>query len=266
MSDTLANKVIAITGGASGIGLATARLLAKRGALLSLADINEAALESAVATLSAIIPASSIFTSVVNVTSASSCNDWIANTVAYFSQPIYGAANLAGVFGPNIGREEGEIRNITDDEFNRVMTINVTGTLNSMRAELAHIQTGANGRGGGSIVNASSVAGIRGGLRNGPYVASKHAVGGMTRTAALEEGLKGIRINAVAPGIIETPMLKQIEDAVGTKEIIAGKEGPGPMERRGTAEEVAQVIVFLLSGESSFVTGVVVPVDGGWTA
>lgn len=118
---------------------------------------------------------------------------------AHFGQPIAGAANLAGAVGPSIAQERGAIRHITDAEFDFVMDVNVKGTLNCLRAQLPHMQEGFEGRGGGAIVNAASVAGIVGVEYNGPYVASKHAIVGMTRTAAKEEGARAIRVNAIAP-------------------------------------------------------------------
>ncbi|KAI0114566.1 hypothetical protein F4776DRAFT_638031 [Hypoxylon sp. NC0597] len=211
-------KLFAITGAASGIGRTLAGVLFAQGALLSLADVNETALSEVKAELletqkqqraktgdgetngaadkNAL---ATIFTAVVDVRSQEACTNWIEATVSHFGQPLSGAANLAGVIGHSITQEKGSIRNITDQEFDWVMQVNVKGTLNSLRAELPHTLVGRNGRGGGSIVNASSVSGLSGIELNGPYVAAKHAIVGLTRTAAKEEGQRAIRVNAVAP-------------------------------------------------------------------
>ena len=195
---SLEGKVVVITGAGSGIGRATANLLASCSVLLSLADINESALKTVRAELQQHSPAS-IFTAVVDVRSQEACRSWIADTVAHFGQPSAGAANLAGSFGSSIAQERGAIRHITDAEFDFVMDVNVKGTLNCLRAQLPHMQEGSEGRGGGAIVNAASIAGIVGVEYNSPYVASKHAIIGLTRTAAKEEGARAIRVNAIAP-------------------------------------------------------------------
>lgn len=195
---SLAGKVVVITGAGSGIGRATATLLAGRSVLLSLADMNKTALETVRTELQPNSPAP-IFTAVVDVRSQETCRSWIADTVAHFGQPIAGAANLAGVIGSSVGQERGAIRHITDSEFDFIMDVNVKGTLNCLRAQLPHMQEGSHGRGGSAIVNAASVAGIAGAQYNGPYVAAKHAIVGLTRTAAKEEGTKAIRVNAIAP-------------------------------------------------------------------
>ena len=135
----------------------------------------------------------------VDVLSQEACRLWIADTVAHFGQPIAGAANLAGSFGPSIAQERGAIRHITDAEFDFAMDVNVKGTLDCLCAQLPLMQQGAEGRGVGAIVNAASVAGLVGGEYTGPYVASKHAIVGMTRTAAKEEGARAIRLNAISP-------------------------------------------------------------------
>ena len=195
---SLAGRVVVITGAGSGIGKATATLLASHSVRLSLADINKTALEAVCANLQPLSP-SPIFAAQLDVRSQADCQSWIDNTVAHFGQPIAGAANLAGIFGPSIAQERGAIRNISDAEFDSVWDVNVKGTLNCLRAELPHMQTGSKGRDGGAIVNAASISSIVGVEYNGPYVASKHAIVGMTRTLAKEEGSKAIRVNAIAP-------------------------------------------------------------------
>jgi NAD(P)-dependent dehydrogenase (short-subunit alcohol dehydrogenase family) len=200
------NNVIALTGAASGIGLATARILAARGARLSLADANDDRLQEAAKELRQLYPGSKdavfdpVLATVIDITSASACLEWIAATVAHFKQPIDGAANLAGVVGRHIGQPSGSVRHLDDaQEWDFVMNVNFKGTLNCIHAELQSMKKGQNGRGGGSIVNAASIAGLVGVENNGPYVASKHAVAGITKTVAKEEGPSAIRCNAIAP-------------------------------------------------------------------
>ncbi|KAL8983364.1 MAG: hypothetical protein Q9177_004997, partial [Variospora cf. flavescens] len=173
---------------------ATAILLASHSTLFSLAEFNATALKAVQDELQRPFPLSSIFAAVVDVRSQEACSSWVADTAAHFGQPIAGAFNLAGVSGPSIAQERGAIRHITDAEFDMVMPVNM---LEDSR-----------GHGGGAIINAASIAGFVGVEYNGPYVASKHAIIGLTRTAAKEEVARAIRINAIAPGIIATPMFK----------------------------------------------------------
>jgi NAD(P)-dependent dehydrogenase (short-subunit alcohol dehydrogenase family) len=189
------DKLVVISGAASGIGRATAKLLASRGALLSLSDINAAGLEVIKGELDKIAPAGSIATSVVDVRSQDSVDAWIRDAVSHFGgRKIAAAANLAGVTGvPTPGRD------VSDSEFSFVWDVNIKGIVNCLRAELPHLQEGSAGRGGGAIVNASSLSGQVGLPGFLPYVSSKHAVIGITRTVAKEEGLRAIRVNAIAP-------------------------------------------------------------------
>ncbi|ERF74853.1 hypothetical protein EPUS_03237 [Endocarpon pusillum Z07020] len=221
---------------ASGIGLATAKLLARQGARLSLADIQQDRL-SAVAdelrSLNSGERAVEVLTSVVDVRDRSQVDDWMARTISHFGGgALDGAANLA----------------------------DTAGVLNCVRAQLKVIRQGDGGRrGGGSIVNASSLAGLTGFANHVAYSASKHAVIAITRCAAQEEGARGVRVNAVAPGAIATPMLERMDQAFGQR-----LPDRCALARRGDADEAAQLICFLLADESSFVTGAVYRVDGGW--
>ena len=187
---SLHGKVIAITGGASGIGLATAHLLASRGASVSLADISSDTLAKAVQSISA--TGASALGTVTNVTDRTQVEHFIDETVKKFGR-LDGAANLAGVTGRNIGVTG--VEDIEDDDWDFVLGVNLTGTMYCMRAQLRRME------GGGSIVNAASVAGLVGRRLNAAYAASKHGVIGLSRSAAREVGDKDrrMRVNCIAP-------------------------------------------------------------------
>ncbi|KAL2171724.1 hypothetical protein VTG60DRAFT_1721 [Thermothelomyces hinnuleus] len=255
------NQLIVISGAASGIGRATAKLLASRGALLSLSDNNAAGLAAVKEELREIAPAENVVTAIVDVRSQEAVDGWIRDAVAHFGgRKIAGAANMAGVTGaPAPFREVRE----ADSDF--VWDVNVKGVTNCLRAELPHLQEGSNGRGGGAIVNASSLSGQVGLPGFLPYVSSKHAVIGITRTVAKEEGGRGIRVNAIAPAMIDTPLLEDVAKGLGTS-LSSDMFGAGPapaLRRLGSAEEVAEVVAFLLSPLSGFVSGAVINIDGG---
>ena len=186
---TLQGKVIAITGGASGIGLALAKLTGSRGAKLALADIQKGPLDQVVGELRQTVP--DVVGTCVNVASASEVDNWITSTMEHFGK-IDGAANLAGVEGKGVPWF-GPIQDITDEVWDYIISINLTGLMYCLRAELKVMGSGS------AIVNASSTAGMMGRQNIGPYSASKHAVVGLTKTAAKESGPRGIRVNAVAP-------------------------------------------------------------------
>lgn len=198
---SLANKVIAISGGASGLGLAIARLVSSRGATVSIADLSESVLETAAHEIKSFSSSSNnarnskVLTHVVDVRDPAQVDDWISATVAAFGQ-LDGAANMAGVCGKGFYNEKGSVLSLDNEDWDFVMGVNVTGTMYSQRAELNNMKDG------GSIVNASSVAGLRGGAMAAAYSTSKHAVIGLTKSAAKEMGPRGIRVNAVAPYVL----------------------------------------------------------------
>lgn len=243
-------KVIALTGGASGIGLATAKLLVSRGAILSLADINAKQLEAAAKTLAD--QGAKVIYTVVDVTDRSQVRNFIDRTVTELGR-LDGAANLAGVIGRHAVTFE--LRDETDDEWDFIMNVNVKGVFNCMREELRVMKSGA------SIVNAASVLAFVGQVKNSIYVASKHAVAGLIRAAAKEEGKNNIRINGVAPGFIDTPMVTAVEEA---QKVVKADMSAQAFQRKGTPEEIAGIVAFLLSDESTFVTGSIWSADGGW--
>ncbi|OCK78136.1 3-oxoacyl-reductase [Lepidopterella palustris CBS 459.81] len=238
-----AHKTIAITGAAQGIGLAIAHYLASRGANLALSDIKRSELEAAHQSLSQAFPDIIITSTVVDVSSTPSINAWIASTLSTFGA-FSGAVNNAGILGPWVN-----ITDIKDEDWERVQRVNVGGVMRCLRAELGVIEEG------GSIVNLSSVAGLKGCPGLSPYVTSKHAIIGLTKCAAMEAGRRGVRVNAVCPGSIETPMLVEVEAGL--------KLPPGPLGRGGTPEEVASMVGYLLGPESVYMSGCAIPIDGG---
>ncbi|KAL0943076.1 uncharacterized protein CTRU02_200962 [Colletotrichum truncatum] len=245
-------KCFAVAGGASGIGAATVKLLWSRGASVAVADIDAEGLRNLREKLeqSANHPLQKILTDAVDVVNSAEVDGWIARVVNEFGQ-LHGAANVAGK-----GDGYGLLAEKTDSQFDATMNLNLRGVFNCMRAELNNMDAGA------SIVNVSSGAGIRGIPGSSLYTAAKHGVNGMTRAAAKEYAPKGIRINSVCPGVTRTPLL----DLSGKKEAMQDFVKGTPLNRLAEPEEVANVIVFLLSDEASFQTGALVSVDGGFTS
>lgn len=252
----LQNKAIIITGAAMGLGLATAKELASRGANLSLVDYNEKALEDAKNEISKQSPDVKIITIVTDVSNEEAVKNYVAETVKAFGR-IDGLYNNAGIEGKQASITEYDV-NI----FKKVIDINLMGVYYGMRYVIPVMQKQQYGR----IVNVASVGGIRGVLNQMPYVASKHAVSGMTKNAALEYGRDGIITNAIAPGAILTPMVAEAFKQVNPADPKAAEKEyaqHNPTKRLGLPNEVAKVVAFLLSEDASYVNGQTIAIDGG---
>ena len=244
-------KVFAITG-VSGIGLAVAKQLVTIGASVSLADISKDTLTRAVEELDG--PSDQILSTVIDVGDTSQVDAWIDSTVNHLGR-LDGAANMAGAIGKHHG-----VRPLVeqdDEQWDLIFRVNVTGLMHCMRAQLRTMI--ALGKRGGSIVNAASVQGTQGFPLHAAYSTSKHAVIGLTRSVAKEVAKDGIRVNAVAPGATQTPLLDESIKIIGKSD-----EENCLMGRTGTADEVANVVMFLLSEKAAYVTGSIYGVDGGW--
>lgn len=190
-SNQFADKVIVVTGAASGMGLTTAKLLASRGATLSLADIAKEGLEKVKKEIESEYK-SQVLIYALDVRKYDQVEGWIAETVKQFGR-IDGAANMAGVVPKSIAGDAGMIEKQDFAEWDFIFDVNTKGLMHCMKAQLLQMKSS------GSIVNAASIAGLMGRDRNGSYAASKHAVIGLTRSAAKEVGVRGVRVNCICP-------------------------------------------------------------------
>ena len=252
----LENKVIVITGAAMGLGYATALKAAEKGAKLSLIDYNEDGLKEAKEKINADFPDSEILTYVADVSDIEQVKGYVDATVEKFGT-IDGFYNNAGIEGRQAPMHEYDL-----DVFKKVIDINLMGVYYGMRFIIPVMKE----NGGGSIVNVASVGGIRGVMNQTPYVASKHAVSGMTKNAALEYGKDGIYTNAIAPGAILTPMVAEAFKQVNPdnpKEAEDNYAQQNPTKKLGAPEDVANLVCYLLSDESGYVNGQTIAIDGG---
>jgi NAD(P)-dependent dehydrogenase (short-subunit alcohol dehydrogenase family) len=251
MGETLAGKVALVTGGSSGIGCATALAFASVGAKVVVADV---AVDGGEETVQQIETAGGIAAFVrADVSQATEVEALISETIRRFGR-LDAAFNNAGTEGAVASTVE-----LAEADWDRVIATNLKGVWLCMKYEIPRMLE----RGAGAIVNTSSVYGMVAGRGVAAYVASKHGVAGLTKAAALEYAPHGIRINAICPGAIRTPMLmRHIPDAE-TEDRWKALE---PVGRMGTPEEVAATVVWLCSDAASFVTGHTMAVDGGFLA
>jgi len=243
----LNNKVALITGAAQGIGLATALKFAQEGAHVVICDIKQASVDAAVDAANALGVRAQGF--VVDVTQRDMVDAVVADTLAEFGA-IDILVNNAGI------TQDARLQKMTLEQFDRVIDVNLRGVFHCTQA----VADAMVAKGSGVILNASSVVGIYGNFGQTNYAASKFGVIGFTKTWARELGPKGIRVNAVAPGFIATPILDTIPE-----KILASMKSQVPLARLGSPEEVANVYAFLASDEASYVNGAVLEVSGGMT-
>ncbi|TDV57942.1 SDR family NAD(P)-dependent oxidoreductase [Actinophytocola oryzae] len=248
---TLTGKVVLVVGASTGIGADAARVLAEDGASLMLVARTEEPLAALAKDLTA--AGHDVAYATGDVSDAASVAAFVDATVARFGR-LDGAFNNAAMGG------SGRLDAVPEADFDRIMAVNVKGTWLCIREEVRVMEP----RGGGSIVNMSSIGGLRGSSGMGAYQATKHAVIGLTRTAAHDFGPLGIRVNVLAPGPTESPMLDELRRTIpgGVEARIAAT----PLRKAGTGQEVGATVAFLLSDRASHLSGVVLPVDGGFTA
>jgi NAD(P)-dependent dehydrogenase (short-subunit alcohol dehydrogenase family) len=248
----LQNKIALITGGGSGIGRETAVLFAKHGAKVAVVDVNPAGGQETVEMI--IEQGGDAFFIGADVSQTAAVGKMMGEVVAQYGR-LDIAFNNAGIEGVPVRSAE-----VSEANFDQIMAVNVKGVWLCMKFELQQMLM----QGHGVIVNTASVAGLIGAHSMSVYAASKHAVVGLTRTAAVEYASKGIRINAVCPAVIRTPMVERAIEQLPKLE--QGIILNNPSHRLGTTHEVAEAVLWLASDASSFTNGATLTVDGGLTA
>jgi NAD(P)-dependent dehydrogenase (short-subunit alcohol dehydrogenase family) len=255
MADILEGKVALVTGGGSGIGRATAVAMAREGARVAVSDVAQEGIEATVALINASGGQSIAIKG--DVTEETDVANMVARTVSAFGR-IDCAFNNAGISSRAVSPPGQRMHELTQSSVARMFSVNLMGVFLCLKHEIAQMLAQ---RGGGAIVNTASIAGLIGLPTSSHYVAAKHGVVGLTKTAAMEYAQDGIRVNCINPGYIKTPMtdemMKTRFDEIMTKV---------PMRRLGNAEEIAEAVVWMCSERASFMTGASHLVDGGYCA
>jgi len=252
----LAEKVALITGGAAGIGLETARLFWSEGARVALVDLHDDDLSDAARDLG---NPDDLLTIAADVSSVEDCKRYVAQTVETFGR--------IDVFFNNAGIE-GKVAPLADqkiEDFDRVIAVNVRGAF----LGLQHVLPVMTGQKCGSVINMSSIAGLKGSPNVAPYITSKHAVVGLTRAAAIEVARHNVRVNSVHPSPVNTRMMRSLEEGFNPghgDEVKQQLAETIPLGRYGESLDIANLVLFLASDDSAFITGAQYPVDGGMAA
>jgi NAD(P)-dependent dehydrogenase (short-subunit alcohol dehydrogenase family) len=250
----LDGKVALVTGGASGIGRATAVTMAREGARVAVTDRTEASAAETVALINA--AGGQAIAIGGDVAREEDVAEMVARTVAAFGR-LDCAFNNAGVPPIAVGPGGQRTHELSQASFDAMQAINLTGVFLCMKHEITQMLA----QGGGAIVNAASIAGLIGLRTSAHYVAAKHGVVGLTKTAAIEYAEDGIRVNCIGPGYVATPLIKEMMEQRG--DVILAKV---PMNRLATPEEIAEAVVWMCSDKASFMTGASQMVDGGYCA
>jgi NAD(P)-dependent dehydrogenase (short-subunit alcohol dehydrogenase family) len=255
MTRNLEGKSALVTGGASGIGRATALAFAREGARVAVADIMQDAAQRTVTEIEAI--GGQALAIACDITDDDAVKAMIAATVDAFGG-LDCAFNNAGIAPYQVNAGGQKIADVAPEAWRRLIDVNLTGVWLCLRHEVAQMRAQGSG---GVIINTASILGLIGSATSSAYVAAKHGVVGLTKVAAADHAEDNIRVNAVCPGYIETPMTEETMRRRGER-ILARV----PMARMGKAGEIAEAVVWLCSPKASFVTGVSWAVDGGYTA
>jgi len=255
MAGILEDKVALVTGGGSGIGRATAVAMAREGARVAVSDLSKEGIEATVALINA--GGGQSIAIVGDVADEAAVANMVGRTVSAFGR-IDCAFNNAGVAGRSVGPVGQRTHELAQSSVAKMFSINLMGVFLCMKHEIAQMLAQGSG---GAIVNTASIAGLIGLATSAHYVAAKHGVVGLTKSAAIEYAQDGIRVNCVNPGYIQTPMTKETMEE-RFDEIMAKV----PVRRTGVPEEIAEAVVWMCSDRASFMTGASHVVDGGYTA